>query len=224
MSTIEDIAAAVARLQRENAELRAQIDTLRMDARHRGGGRRLPVLLLSAIVVAGVLSVTGGATSGAESGQPTFRVPFEVANASGSPVMRVTQSGVTVYASDNQPVAELKSDTGSGVLILAKGGSAPSVTLQATYGSTGGGIFQMTYGGKPTVILGFSPTGEAQLALLNQEANATVFLAQKQSGGYLGLANPGGIARVEAGVLGDVGEVRAIGPGGMGLGSYIKGK
>lgn len=227
MQTIDDIAAAVAQLQRENAALRAQIEALRIEASQRGGGRTMPIALIIAIVVASTLALMGNsATARAGSGQTALNTPFEVDDAAGFPVMRVTDQGVFFQSYKHNLVAQLLLPDSGGQLILRKGKAAPSVILEATSTSNPagfGGLFQMNYAGNPRVLLGFSDTGEAQLALQAATGNTTALLAQKQAGGYLGLENMSGTARVEAGVLpGDNGIVRAYGPSGK-IG-YIEGK
>jgi hypothetical protein len=90
---------------------------------------------------------------------------------------------------------------------------------RAFYGSvpTGGEVALYAAGAaNAQTFLGASHAGGV-LELLREDGGLVALLAEHDSGGYFGLMNNAGIARVEAGVLNsqDDGVVRAFGPGGF---------
>ena len=101
-----------------------------------------------------------------------------------------------------------------GVVTLHDGKGTTMLNLTQT--TNGGSVVVNGSSGTPVAILGGSTTGMGALDILGSGGQPEAQLAAHAQGGYLALANPGGNAKVEAGVTsGDLGVVRAFGPKGF---------
>jgi hypothetical protein len=94
------------------------------------------------------------------------------------------------------------------------------VLLSAT---SAGGVVQVSdKAGTVADALGTDSAGKGVFEIYSSGKMPAVQLASHSHGGYFALANTGGTARVEAGVLlEDLGVVRVFGPGGF---NYIEGR
>ena len=138
-------------------------------------------------------------------------------------------------------VGSLGYDPKSGATQLLVSGNGSSATLgthnsalglrffkgsQETAGmgqtTSGGAISLYRASGSVATALGSDASGMGYMEIDTASGVPSVALQQHSGGGYFALTNPGGTARVEAGVLpGDLGVVRTFGPTGF---DYIEGK
>lgn len=101
-----------------------------------------------------------------------------------------------------------------GVVTLHDGKGTTMLNLTQT--ANGGSVVVNGSSGTPVAVLGGSSTGMGALDILGSGGQPEAQLAGHAQGGYLALANPGGDAKVEAGVTaGGLGVVRAFGPKGF---------
>ncbi|HVA92304.1 MAG TPA: hypothetical protein VNL71_20965 [Chloroflexota bacterium] len=220
--TIEDIAADVAQLKRENADLRARIETLHPGPSPRGWRRGLPAVFSIAIVVTGLLALTGSrAAAGAGSGPSVVHAPFSVVDASGNDVMTIRSDGTMTLWYQNKVFAGIKRNaSGGGLLQLIDSNELGATTLET---DADGGFLQIDdHNGRRRAVLGIDPKDRASFDILNAGGHVVIQLDETTTGGHLALANELSTSRVEAGVVGgDVGEVNAYGPTGT---RFLKGK
>jgi hypothetical protein len=93
------------------------------------------------------------------------------------------------------------------------------------FGQLDSGVSRMSFfrsSGTRALALGIGGGDEGFLNILSPSGNGVVALDEHSNGGYFAVGNTAGTARAEAGVLdGDIGVVRAYGPGGF---NFIEGR
>ncbi len=183
-------------------------------------------------------------TANTAAGPLTITAPLRVVNKTGGLVMQIDDSagtggellvngpqgwsakvgmigsnfGLRLF-SNSTLLANLIADQTSGYFSVrdAKG----ATLVQATGDATGGDV-QVSVSGKPRAVLSAKGSDGATLQMLGAGGTVVAEVAQHAQGGYLGLGNPGGTSRVQAGVLaGDAGVVRVYGPAGF---NFIQGR
>jgi len=165
---------------------------------------------------------TAGQATAALGTDSTGHGELNVGLAGGDHIQVGTKSGsqaLRVYKGSSL-VAAVGESAGGGVLQVNEPGGHALVLVE---GSATGGLVQLNdVAGHPRMFLEMGAGGKGLVELRTTGGGVAAQLQEGGKGGYLGLFNASGIARVEEGVLpNDEGVVRAFGPTGF---NFIKGR
>ncbi len=182
-----------------------------------------------AVVSLGDSNVGGGGGNlqlAPDSGQETVGVGLRANGTTGSVVVYAQNAQGRLQAQQGSPMSLQFSGTNNkvalGIGIVSPGGPG-AVTLHDGNGhvlvnlgasSTGGAVDVKNSAGTNVATLGVSSTGGA-LDIEGNSSQLEAELAAHAQAGYLAITKAGGDALVEAGVTGNIGVVRAFGPGGF---------
>jgi hypothetical protein len=145
--------------------------------------------------------VTVGEGNGGTGAHAQIVAPFAAVDSAGKPIMRVTDAGngfsrgIYMYNSNASIAAYIGgAEDGSGRVYVTKNGQLPMALMAV---GSGGGLFQLSTGGKRSVVI-----DKSYVVFYNDAGSPLSLFGTKDRGkGYMELNDSGGSKMVEAGML-----------------------